>query len=204
MKKIYPHSVLIIIFEIFFSAICILCSGGIIFCFIEGCLVFDWYSCLAVISAIIVFAGSFIIFLSLIKKRIIINDEDIFVPADIADKKGLFLRRLQHRTSVKFEEIESIYLIAARRDSKNNHVKNVFVSMPYIVFSCKDGQKKMINVYYYSKKQVAYIIDEIKNRASLIGNDLQIQSGKEVVSEFIQKQNKRTKRKVSKFCEKTK
>ena len=64
--------------------------------------------------------------------------------------------------------------------------------MPYIVFSCKNEQKQMINVYYYSKKQVAYIIDEIKNRALLIGNELQIESGMSIVLDFINKQNKNT------------
>ena len=50
----------------------------------------------------------------------------------------------------------------------------------------------MINVYYYSKKQVAYIIDEIKNRALLIGNELQIESGMSIVLDFINKQKKNT------------
>ena len=192
MKKIYPHSILLIIIEIFSSAICITCFGCIIFGYISGYLIFDLYSCLIVLAAIIVFIGAFLIFISFIKKRIIIRDEEIFVPEDIADKRGLFLRRLQHKTTINFKEIERIYLIATNRDSNNNVVKNVFVSMPYIVFSCKNEQKQMINVYYYSKKQVAYIIDEIKNRALLIGNELQIESGMSIVLDFINKQNKKT------------
>lgn len=191
MKKVYPHSILIIIIEIFFSAICITCFGFIIFGYVNGYLVFDLYSCLIVLAAIIVFIGSTLILISLLKKRIIIKDEVIFVPADIADKQGLFLRRLQHRTIINFKEIEKIYLVATNKDSKNNPVKNVFVSMPYIVFSCKNEQKQMINVYYYSKKQVAYIIDEIKNRALLIGNEIQIESGMSIVLDFINKQNKK-------------
>ena len=69
MKKIYPHSILLIIIEIFSSAICITCFGCIIFGYISGYLIFDLYSCLIVLAAIIVFIGAFLIFISFIKKK---------------------------------------------------------------------------------------------------------------------------------------
>lgn len=181
MKKIYPCSALTIILEIFFLAICLLCIFG--FCL--GIMENNLYGYLCSISSIIVFLGSLIYFLSFIKKRITITEKEIIVSEDIADKRNIFLRKIQYNTSVSFDEIEKIYICSTNKDSRGQHVKFIFVFMPYIVFECKDRQKKMINVYYFSKKQVIYIIDEVKRRALLVGNDFQIETGEELISKII-------------------
>lgn len=63
--------------------------------------------------------------------------------------------------------------------------------MPYIVFDCKDGRQNAINVQFYSKKQIIIIIDEIKKRAKLMGNELHIKSGSEILLDFLKSQKKK-------------
>lgn len=185
MKNIYPHSILIILCEIIFLTIDILCVIGIVLAIIEFFTTYDWYYVLIFLSAILVGVTSFIYLLSFLKKRIILKDTMIMVRADMSDKYGLFLRRLQHETIVFYEEIQDIYLCAAIKDSDGHPVKNVFVEMPYIVFVLKSGQKKFFNVYYYTKNQVANLIDMIKQNALLIGNNINIANGRELIKQII-------------------
>lgn len=186
MKKIYPRSPLIIIGEIIFAAIDILCLVGLVYAILKYFTTYDWYYILIFISAILVGTGSFVYLLSFLKKKIILQDNTIFVYADIADKDGVFLRRLQHETVISYEEIQDIKLDAAAIDSNGHSVKNVFVEMPYIVFVCKDSIQKLVNVYFYSKKQVVSIIDEVANRARAAGNELNLKSGTEILSAFLE------------------
>lgn len=187
MKKIYPHSILIIINELLFTTIVILCLVAIVFAIKKFFNTYDWYYILIFLSAILVGISTFIYLLSFLKKKIILKDNMIAVHADMADKRGLSLRRLQHETSIFYEDIKDIYLCATSRDSDGHQVKYVFVEMPYIVFDLKNGQTKLINVYYYSKTQVTNLIDEVKNKAALLGNDIKISGGREVINNFIYK-----------------
>lgn len=187
MKIIYPHSILIIICEILFTTIDMLCLVGIVFAITKFFTTYDWYYILIFLSAVLVGVSSFIYLLSFLKKKIILNDNIIIVHADMADKRGVFLRRLQDETIIAYVDIKDIYLCVTSKDSNGHLVKNVFVEMPYIVFDLQDGQKKLINVYYYSKVQVANLIDEVKNKSLLLGNKLNIANGRELINQFINK-----------------
>lgn len=186
MKKIYPRSPLIIIGEIIFAALDMFCLAGIVYSVIEYFTSYDWYYILIFISAVLATISFFVDLLSFLVKKIILQDDAIVVHADIADKDGVFLRRLQHETVITYEEIQDIKLDSTNADSNRYPVKNVFVEMPYIVFACKDGTEKLINVYFYSKNQVINIIDEVVNRARAAGNELNLKSGTEILSEFLE------------------
>ena len=53
--------------------------------------------------------------------------------------------------------------------------------MPYLVFICKDGRKKRINLYYFSKGQRRKIIREVLLRAAASGNPLPVTSAEELM-----------------------
>ena len=180
MRKIYPHSSLIIFIEILFLSLALIFLSGFLWFVIDGPISEYWYNYILAVPSLFVSTAFFIIFLSLVIKKIIITDVSIEVADDMGDKRGAFLRRIQHKTSVYYTEITDITLGATQNDSNNNPVKEATVLIPYIVFACKDGQKKMISVYYYTTKQVINIIDEVKKRAALLGNELNIGTGEEI------------------------
>ncbi|NCA93153.1 hypothetical protein EOM82_07955 [bacterium] len=81
-----------------------------------------------------------------------------------------------------------IFLMVSKNNSISESTCRVFVNMPYIVFECKNKQQeviqKAINVFYYSKKQTAKIIDETILRAKMSGNELLVPSGQEMIAEL--------------------
>ena len=188
MKKFYPRSALIIIGEMIFVTIDVFCLVGMVYAILDYFATYDWYYIIILLSAIIVGVVSSIYLLSFLKKKIILQDKEMIVCADMADKNGIFLRRLQHKVIISYEEIQDVKLSSVTTDSNGHQVKNVFVEMPYIVFVCKSGIQKLVNVYFYSKNQVVNIIDEIANKARSVGNELNLKSGAEILSAFIEKE----------------
>lgn len=186
MKKFYPRSALIIIGEMIFVTIDVFCLVGMVYAILDYFATYDWYYIIILLSAIIVGIVSSIYLLSFLKKKIILQDKEMIVCADMADKNGIFLRRLQHKVIISYEEIQDVKLSSATTDSNGYQVKNVFVEMPYIVFVCKDKVQKLVNVYYYSKNQVVNIIDEVANRARAVNNELNLKSGAEILSAFLE------------------
>lgn len=75
-------------------------------------------------------------------------------------------------------------------NSLNKESKMIFTPMPYIIFECENDIKKAVNVFYYSKKQVVKIIDEIVNRAKISNNKKLLKSGNEIYTEFIKLKDK--------------
>ena len=116
-----------------------------------------------------------------IKKGILFKEKELYVYPD----KTIIFRKLQHEVKVAYTEIETIYLVATNHDSKDRSRAGIFVAMPYLVIVCENEEKQMINLYYYTKKQSAIIIDEIRERAKGQGNPLEILNGNDMISEFI-------------------
>ncbi len=183
IKKIYPLCWIAIFGEIFFLGCCIFCVLGVI----GGIIINTLFGYFASICSIVMFFGALKTFLSFIKSRLIIDDKQISAPDDIGDERGTGLRKIQHKTTIYFDEIEDIYICAGTFDSRGKHIEGVFNAMPYLVFVCKNNKEKMINIYYFSKKQVIYIINEIIRRAAILGNCFQCDSGEEMLAKFFSK-----------------
>lgn len=144
---------------------------------IETAELFDWLCAIAAIGMAIFLSY---VFIQIARNRIVVNEKDIYVPA----YWGKTHHVAQLSVRIRFDEIKAISIKSSTKNS-NNEVPVHFVPMPYIVFECQSGEKKAINVLYYSKKQVVQIIDLAIERAKLLGNDLQNQSGKELLTEFL-------------------
>lgn len=183
--KIHPVSVLRLIWLSIWIFFLLLGIGGIVAVFIgEHDMIFVVLG--LIFSIIFVVVGLTILCLDF-KKGVKFDANGIKVEADVADKKGLLVRRFQHKTEIAYNEIDEILLIASDTDSRGRKVEHVFIKMPYIVFKCKDGKQKAINVYYFSRKQKIKIIDEIKQRALEAGNGLDIPSGEDMWNDYSQR-----------------
>lgn len=143
----------------------------------------EWAGFIAAILAIILLAY---LIIRLIRNRIVLEINNIYVPA----YWGKNINKTQHKIKINYEEIQDIAIIASNKNSLNTAISH-FATMPYIVFHCKDGSQNAVNIQFYSKKQVIAIIDEIKVRAAIMGNELQnIKTGTEILSDFLQSQKK--------------
>ena len=49
----------------------------------------------------------------------------------------------------------------------------------------KNGDQKLINMYWYSKKRLKIILDEIIVRARNVGNDFTSETGEEIYNTFV-------------------
>lgn len=114
------------------------------------------------------------------KKGVKFDDKGIKVSADIADKHGLIVKRFQHKLDLKYKDIEDIYIEFSKNDTHNKYVEYVFIDMPNIVITLKNGTDERINVYYYNRKQKVEIVDRLKFEVEKTGQKLDIESGKDL------------------------
>lgn len=139
----------------------------------------DYWFWLALIAAI----GTIGLFLPelihLLQNRIVMLSDIIFVPGNKGERK------IQHEVKIQYADIKHIFLSASNKDSNGKSVFGVFVNMPYLNFEKYNGDTELINIYYYTKKQVAQIIDITIDRAIKQGNRLNSESGLELIREFI-------------------
>ncbi len=187
MKRVRPHTVLMVFVELLMLAFAILGWAVVIYFGILN----EYEPLITIVVTICgILTGlccSFA-FYSFAIRKIEFNEDYLYVSKDKEDKSKSIIRRLQHEVKIEYQDIEKIALHSMTTDTKNHDLKFIFVSMPHIVIECKGGRKEMINVYFYTRKQVIHIIDEIVNRAIGNGNDLSKYCGQDMVFEFI-KQN---------------
>ena len=176
-KSIRPISILRIVWLAIWVFLIGLSISAIVLIIVEG--VYNLIQILSLIFSIPLFLISLFVFCLDFKKGVKFEESSLKVSADIADKRGLFIRRFQHRLEVQYEDIKKIYMRYSRNDSHNEPVSHVFIAMPYIVMDCKDGSRQAINVYYFSRKQRIQIFDEIKLRASNVGNIIECETLKD-------------------------
>lgn len=190
MKKIYPISVVKFLFLVIFLSLLTLAILTICGCVYEKFKISNsiGLSVFSFISAIVIAIIAIYALIEDIKKCIIFNDEEIYVAND--GTAWGFLRRLQYEISIRYTDIINIFLTISVKDSKCKTQFGLFTPMTYIVFECRNGKKKLINVYFYNRKQRAAIIDEAIIRAEALGNHLDISSGTEIVKKFYSKSSK--------------
>ena len=140
------------------------------------------YTILVACSACFLDILMILVFVSQYRGRIIFEEEQISI------KDGLymagFFKRIQHALTIKYEDIESVFITESTCDSLGNPVRFVFVNMKYIVFHLKSGQmNQMINIYYFSGRQKVKIINEIYTRMGVEYNP-ESQPGKRLIGDF--------------------
>lgn len=123
---------------------------------------------IGIIAACLMSTAMILIFVSLYRKRIIFDSEQVRVKEDL---KSFLLIKLQHAVSVRYADIESISISETIRGNVGKPT-----NMKYIVFHLKNEQKEQrINIFYFSNRQKEKIINEIYAR---MGKEFSEQSGK--------------------------
>lgn len=178
MKKIVirPKSPLMFLMLVVILAVIVFCIWAII---ILGKDKIDWKFCVALLIALffIVYCGCMLV--SSISKKIIIEEKYIYVGKD-----GFGLRVIQYEEKVEYADISDIYLTISSSDSRGKSNFGLVTPMPYLVLESSGGDTHAINVFYYTKKQVIGMIDEIIQRAKFQGNTVECESGQKVFDEL--------------------
>lgn len=177
-KKIRPISILRFVWLSIWLFFIFLSVGAIVAVFIENNFVF--YNIFIVVLGFVFFVVSLFIFLVDFKKGVKFDDEGIKISADVADKKGLIVKKFQHELNLKYEDIKEISIEFSKNDTHNKEVEYVFVYMPNIVLTLQDNKQERINVYYYNRRQKNEIIDLLKFHIAKTGQILDADSGKEM------------------------
>ena len=146
--------------------------------FIDGFNIRNWFYWAEIVACCIAVLLMLYKIISLLRNRIILFSDEIFVPGNWGEQK------IQYVTNIKYSNIKDIYLIASNKDSNGKSVFGVFVNMPYLIFEEYSGDTKAVNVYYYSKKQVSQIIDIVVVRANEQGNKLSVKNGLDLINDF--------------------
>lgn len=176
-KVMRPKSPIIIFFYCFYLLIICSCVAAIPFVFIWMGIYKLWLTISGVISAVLLILLFCNCFVSLITKKITVDENGIYVCKD----RGRFFLTVQYSASVAFQNIADLRIIVSTRDSHNQEVFGLFTPMKYLVIDCIDGSQQLFNLYYYSKKQITTILDLIICRAKAVGNSLSYQSSKEIL-----------------------
>lgn len=116
------------------------------------------------------------------RDRIVLEPNRIYVP----DSWNKTVVKVQYKTEVNYADIEGIFIAETQKDSLNLNDCSA-LPMPYIVIDCKNGDQKLINMYWYSKKRLKTILDEIIARARNVGNNFTSETGEEIYNTFLVK-----------------
>lgn len=116
------------------------------------------------------------------RDRIVLEPNRIYVP----DSWNKTVVKVQYKTEVNYADIEGVFIAETQKDSLNLNDCSA-LPMPYIVIDCKNGDQKLINMYWYSKKRLKTILDEIIARARYVGNDFTSETGEEIYNTFLVK-----------------
>ena len=116
------------------------------------------------------------------RDRIVLEPNRIYVP----DSWNKTVVKVQYKTEVNYADIEGIFIAETQKDSLNLNDCSA-LPMPYIVIDCKNGDQKLINMYWYSKKRLKTILDEIIVRARNVGNNFTSETGEEIYNTFLVK-----------------
>lgn len=187
-KRVFHQASLSYFLVVAFYMVFFVCGAGcliwLLFFDSEIYGVLPWASLIASIFAMFLFGYAI---LSLARNRIVLTNDEIQVPAHWGKKNV----RLQYETHIRYNEIEDIYLVISVNNSYDKPVDWVYLPMLYVVFEKSDGSESRINLFYYSKKQTITLIDEVRQRASQLGNPLRVKEGKELLNEFIHNEKRK-------------
>lgn len=183
-RVIRPKSPVFCCFIVIIMVMLFVCIGGNIAGFsVYGV---SWLPIVVLIITLFLLVYLICLFISLMSKKVIIDDEFIYVAQDRFEK---ILLSIQHETKIYYNDLSNIFLTFSSNDSRNKAVFGLFTPMMYIVLESKDNKSHAINVYYYTKKQIIEILNEIIHRSQLHGNLIAQESGEKIYDEFKEKNN---------------
>ena len=150
------------------------------------------YISLIFCGVVILACGIFTI-LILLKRKIILYEDRVYIPHDVK-KSNLLVRKIQHETTIRYDEIQSIYLSLRCTDSNNKPIANCVTPMINLVFVCSGGVEKVANLHPYSENQIIFLLDYICERVKKTsGKILTEMTGKELFESFEKSENKKHK-----------
>lgn len=116
---------------------------------------------------------------------IILRNDCITMAGDWLSKK----EKIQYKVKISYAEIEQIQLIHTFKNSLGRSIARVppLVSLTFMEFKCKGGKNKRLFILYHTKKQRIKIINEIKKRMVLVGNNADIGEAIDIVNNIIDK-----------------
>ncbi len=129
----------------------------------------SWLTIGATVMAIPIIGYFSVLFWSHMLRKIVIDEKSIYVCKDMG---GKFVRIIQYPACVNFIDVADIWLMTSTKDSHNQERFGLFTPMTYLVVACKDGHQQLFNLYYYSNKQIAELIDLIINKTVAVGNEI--------------------------------
>ena len=88
-----------------------------------------------------------------------LTDDKICVSSDLKNGR----EKIQYAASIKYIDIDSIDIVALRKDSKGNYI---FLTrpIPFLILTNKKGKKARFNLCFMSKKCVKHLLQELLKR----------------------------------------
>ena len=120
------------------------------------------------------------------RKYVYFTDEYLFVPDDFYIKN--IFNKIQHKISVRYQDIESVSFLISNKDTHQNTINGFHAPMLNLVIKAID-KEYILNLYYYSEKQIARILDLLKNKVAEHNKELFVGNGLSYLKDFLQKQN---------------
>ena len=113
--------------------------------------------------------------LNLAKHKVVIDENGVFAPADWQTEGN----KVQYKTTVFYEDIEKFAIIRSAKNSKNQPLderrSSSHLLKPYLEFKLKGGNTERIYIQFFTKRQWAKIVDEIKLRLANSGNNIAVE-----------------------------
>lgn len=184
-KVIRPKSPLLFCFIILILIMLSVCIAGNIVGFLEYGL--NWLPFILLLTTLFLMTYLCCLLISFISKKIIINDKFISVKKDRFSK---ILMAIQQEVEIDFHYLSNVYLTISSNDSHNRSRFGLFTPMLYIALESVDGRTDAINVFYYTKKQIIEVLNDIIQRAKSQANLIECESGEKIYNEFKVKNNK--------------
>ncbi|MGN0807433.1 MAG: hypothetical protein ACI4MN_03170 [Candidatus Coproplasma sp.] len=184
--KIHPISILRFVWLFIWIFFISLSGAAIVVVFLEG--EFEAHIIIITVCAFVMLFVSLYFFVVDFRRGIRFDDKGIEVMADISDRKGVIVKKIQYELCLKYEDITDIGVDFTKNDTHDKEVPYIFVDMPNIVLTQKNGKKERINVYYYSLRQKIQIIDILRLQVEKYGINLGFSSGKEFWENALKKE----------------
>lgn len=110
---------------------------------------------------IVPFIVTIFLFIQYEHNCIIFKEKYIYILDD-----WLFSReKIQYKTIIEYAKIDEINIIKANQNSLGKKINRKFIiPLEFMEFRCKNGEIKRIFFTYYTKKQKAKILKEVKKR----------------------------------------
>lgn len=126
----------------------------------------------------------FLEFVRMEHNNIHFTSEKLYINDDwLREKHG----KIQYYTEVKFIDIESVDIIWTENNSQGRPMRasvflhrsciiptSVFMPKPYLSITTKEVEKKNFFIMYFPQKSILKIINEIRVRMKIVGNDSNI------------------------------